>query len=150
MSSKTALLKQHQQLIQEVKQHKYKHSDERWNHYDSEIRRILLECLPNQDSAMSLSERRVFWRNNMGYIYQRYGLKLIKKFEATDQLIRLVRDSLSNLPFPITDELDSLKKDWPVLINLDPYTKEELVRYFEQDERYYLLPAADSIKGDGK
>jgi hypothetical protein len=150
IQSKSALLQQHQQIINVVKQHKYSRTAEEWNHYDAEMKRIIFECLPNQDSVLNLEERRIFWRENMGYIYQRYGLKLIKKFEATDRLIQSVKDSLAALNLSIANELDSLQQDWPVLVNLDPYTKERLVSYFEQDKRQMLIPASDSIIGDGE
>lgn len=131
-----------QSFIKEVKTNKMKRDDKNWDLLDRRFRIYLQECQPRYSAQFTEEESYLFWQQSMGYMYARYGLNLLKKFKDTDDLILRLRDSLAARKIDIPLAMDSLSKDWPILMGTSGsnlgFRLEKILRKKTQDT---LLPA---------
>ena len=102
----------------------------------------LLTGVPRYSAQFTEEDSYLFWQQSMGYMYARYGLNLLKKFKDTDDLILRLRDSLAARKIDIPLAMDSLSKDWPILMGTSGsnlgFRLEKILRKKTQDT---LLPA---------
>lgn len=119
-----------------------KRDDKNWDLLDRRFRIYLKECQPRYAGQFSEAEAYHFWQQSMGYMYARYGLDLLKKFKDTDDLILKLRDSLAFRKIDIPLAMDSLSKDWPILVGTDGSNLGfRLEKILERKKQDTLLPA---------